>query len=53
MHQIKLVPGQEFTHYVFLHMYISKQCFDCVGINETSTLVDHLVSSPREKEENR
>ena len=25
-------------------------CFDCVGFNDTSTLVGHFVSSPRERE---
>ena len=25
--------------------------FDCVGVNDTSTLVGHIVLSPREREE--
>ena len=29
---------------------LEKMGFDCVGFNDTSTLVGHFVSSPRERE---
>ena len=30
--------------------YKSKPNIDCVGFNDTSTIVDHVVSSPRKRE---
>ena len=35
------------------HNIIWGEIFDCVGANDTSTLVGHFVSSPREREKRR
>ena len=40
-----------FKDYTILFIYIAQDCFFFVlGFNDTSTLVGHFVSSPRERE---
>ena len=36
--------------YVFISLGITEPILDCVGFNDTSTLVGHFVLSPRERE---
>ena len=44
------LPQQDLIHSLYMHFQQKQDLIDCVGFNDTSTLVGHFVSSPTERE---